>query len=169
MVIALKDLSIGRYNLEDLAGLWDIVKGKIRTSPMRYEPRGLIEVPFSIQIQEFEKDLFEKLQNHAPYVDELKIFLDLKEVLGFLEDKRVWLHHLCCAAECKSAHNSALAIHAMGNEQGKNGRKKYYLAVPGINYVPPLSIVEYWGESGRVDDFEYERWREMIERFESGT
>lgn len=162
-----EDLLVKGYGTKDLADLWGMIRRKTRTSPMRFDPRGLVEVPFYISMQGFQQDLYKKWPNHAPYVDDLRISQDIKWVLGFLEGKRVWLHHLSCAAECKSAHNTALAIHVISDEEGRNGRRKYYLAVPGINYVPSGEDVESWRTSGRLEDGEYERWREMIKRFEN--
>ena len=46
-------LYLGTYQTPDLAELWTLLEAKLRTSPIKYNPIGLIEVPFNIHLEDF--------------------------------------------------------------------------------------------------------------------
>ena len=155
---------LGNYASKDLDRLWSILKGKLRTSPISYDPLGLVQVPFRTPLDEFEKRAREA-RKHVEWLDDAKIYLDLEEALKILPEKRIFLHHLCCAGNPRGVYDNAINIYYMG-ERDTSKREKYGIIIPGINYLPDRKTVEECRRRKRIDEKNYERWMGLIEKFE---
>lgn len=165
MTMAIAERLTGAYEQAQLDNLWSVLKDKFRTSPRRYNPAGLVEVTFNIPLDLFREECQRKMQEHVPWVDYTIITYSIKDCFDFFLGKRILSHGLCCAAEFKSPTNTAVSIYLMSHSSGEVGHEKFGLILPGVNYVPPVESVEEWKESGRIDYSEYEKWRELTDRF----
>jgi hypothetical protein len=165
MQITLTERIKQAYDRTELDDLWTLLRNKFRTSPRAYKPIGLSQVPFDIPLTRFREDCEIKMQDHVPWVDEVIITFSINDFLNSLGKKRVISYGLSCAANFKSATNTAVSIYSASYKS--EGGHKYCTIFPGVNYVPSKRAIESLKKAWRMDDSEYEKWIEMYERFKS--